>query len=150
MRRGFTLVELVIVAAVMAVISAIAIPQYGAAMANFRVKAAARRLVSDLAMAQASARSGSVSRPIDFDPATGSYTIGGISGLDGAATYNVSLKDDPYRSTFAVTLTGAGVANRLTFSGYGWPDRAANIVITSGTAKRTVATDASTGAASIQ
>jgi prepilin-type N-terminal cleavage/methylation domain-containing protein len=149
MRRGFTLVELVLVAAIIAVLSAVALPRYSSSLANFRVKTAARRIAVDIATAQAHARAASASKRIDFSPGEPTYTVVGIAGLSGAATYTVNLADEPYRCGLKVTYSAAGSGNRITFNGYGWPDRGATFEVTSGSAKRTVTLDATTGATSI-
>jgi prepilin-type N-terminal cleavage/methylation domain-containing protein len=149
MRRAFTLVELVMVAAILAVLSAIAVPRYSASLGHFRTEAAARRVASDISMARAQSRAGSVPRSIEFEPASGSYSIPGLAGLDGAALYRVDLSEAPYRCSMRVEFTNGTQA--LSFDGYGWPvGGGGEIYLAASGATRTVKIDPVTGAATVR
>jgi prepilin-type N-terminal cleavage/methylation domain-containing protein len=142
--RAFTLVELVLVVAVIGILSAIAMPRYSASIHNFRAGSAARRIAADIAMAQAQARAASTARTINFDQANSRYGITGIKGLDGAASYVVNLKDAPYQCA----ITGLALANAgtsIAFDGYGVPSTSGTIVIAAGSMTRTVTVSAASG-----
>jgi prepilin-type N-terminal cleavage/methylation domain-containing protein len=145
-RRAFTLVELILVAAIIAVISGIAVPRYSASLSNFRARTAARRLAADIALAQSQARATSASKQIEFTAA--GYTIKGIAGLDGAATYTVDITQDPYRAKLTTSFLPTSTV--LTFDGYGWPDRGGTITIGSGSATREITVDSTSGRATIK
>src|SRR5438552_17658151 len=78
---AFSLVELMLVMAIIAVVAAIAMPRYSASLARYRADMAARRIVAALALAQAKARATSSSQTITFT-AGGSYQILGMNDPD--------------------------------------------------------------------
>lgn len=159
-REGFSIVELALVMAIIAVVAGIAIPRYAHAIASYRAAAAAQRVVSDICLAQSSARGTSSSVQIVFTAGTGGgYTIAGIKDLEtGADTYSVSLAAEPYLAQIAsasVNPTGAksGFASssvRLTFDGYGVGDGDLTVVIQSANEQRTVSFDHATGRCAVQ
>jgi prepilin-type N-terminal cleavage/methylation domain-containing protein len=156
-RCGYTLVELSLTMAIVVTLAAIAVPRYGRAAASYRARAAAQRIVHDLALAQVTARNSSSPQSVVFAADRASYTISGQRHLDtGGATYRVVLSDEPYRASIS-SLTfrtgglgmavGPGSAGTVTFNGWGVPDREATIVVRSGSVSHTVLLDADTGRA---
>jgi prepilin-type N-terminal cleavage/methylation domain-containing protein len=148
-RRGFTLIELTVVAALVAVFAAIAMPRVAGNLRNQRLNAAARRLVSDFNLAAARARATSSSRTVVFDLTAGSYTIPGELPLNKASgTYTVTLSSDPYRVTLSdVNFNSTTTA---TFDGYGKPASGGYVKVTVDGVTRTVTLDADSGKAVIQ
>lgn len=148
LRRAFSLVELVLVLAILVVGAAIAAPRYGESIARYRVEGAARRIAADIALAQASARAASASRTINFSVDKNEYTITGVRALDGgAADYSVLLTDPPYQAYLSAAAFGDDAA--LTFDGFGVPDSAGSITVFVGRLARTVSVEAGTGATAI-
>jgi prepilin-type N-terminal cleavage/methylation domain-containing protein len=146
---GFSLVELVLVLAIMGVLAALAAPRYGQALSRYRADAAAKRIAADLAMVQSNARSTGSSRSIVFDLAASSYQLPGQTHLDRrSGTYSVSLSSSPYHASIGTINLGG--ASTLTFNGYGVPDRACSIMIRVGQVYRTISVDTQSGVASIQ
>jgi prepilin-type N-terminal cleavage/methylation domain-containing protein len=145
---AFTLVELVLVVAVIGILSAIAMPRYSASIHNFRAGAAARRLAADVAMAQAQARAASASRTLELDAPNSRWRVSGIKGLDGAASYIVSLHEPPYQCAISF-LKLADNGNTIVFDGYGVPSTGGTIVLTSGSMSRTVTINAASGRATV-
>jgi prepilin-type N-terminal cleavage/methylation domain-containing protein len=142
--RGFTLVELVCVIATIAVISAIALPHWSAAVQDHQLNLAARRIIADLALAQSRANYGSASVTVAFNPAANSYQIVGMPDPDRPAqTYTVNLGADAYRVTIS-SVNFAGGTN-LAFDGYGTPLAGGTIIIAQGAATRTLTVDATSG-----
>src|SRR3954447_19786330 len=74
-RPGFTLVELVMVMAIMGIIAAIAAPRYASSLGAQRADGAAQRIASDLGHAAAMARSTSSGVSVNFSPQQEGYTI---------------------------------------------------------------------------
>lgn len=117
-RSGFTLVELVMVLAVFSLVAGLAMPRYASAGVRYRVKAAAHRIASDIALARNTARTRSTSMAIVFKPGVpGYYEIAGVRHLDRNEVYRNILSEEPYR----VRLIEAdfGGVTELTFNGHG-------------------------------
>src|SRR5215207_6584180 len=74
--RGFTMIELLLVCVTIAIVAAMAVPRYGRALSNYRVRCAAQRVAIDLAAAASGAVASSSSRTVSFHPPTNSYRVG--------------------------------------------------------------------------
>ena len=147
-RRGFTLAELVVVVLIMAILTAVAVPQMMKSVCYYNVEAATRRIKLDVELAQRYARKKSVSQTVAFATNTHSYTLSGVADLDhGASGYTVRLDRAPYQAELvSANFNGGGT---LTFDGYGVPTSGGNVVVASGSRVRTVTID-STGEVTIQ
>lgn len=146
-RVGHTLLELVIVVAIVGIVSAIAVPRYASYLGHQRVDAAARRVVLDLSLARNRARISSTGVTVSFDAVTNRYQILGMTDPDRKiATYGVRLSGDPY----GVDLVSAdfGGDSEVIFTGYGNPDSGGTVVLSAHDYAVTVALDADSGLAS--
>src|SRR4051794_21600677 len=91
-RSAYTLVELVLVLIIIGIMAGMAVPRYAMATARYRASAAANRIAADLAMAQQNARATSLTQPIVFTAASGTYVISNLTSLDnGSTSYSVNL-----------------------------------------------------------
>ena len=143
---AFSLVELTLVMAIVAVTAAIVLPRYNSSLARYRADLAARRVAADLALVQAKAKATSSSQTITVTAATGSYQIVGMSDPDRPGRpYIINLAADP----FGVTLDSAtfGGDSSITFNGFGVPDSGGTITLHVGSVQKTIVVDADTGAA---
>lgn len=148
-QRAFTLLELVLVLAIITVLAAIAVPRYTAAQQNFRAAAAARRLVADLGLARSRARAQSNSQTVVFNLASSQYQMPGVPDLRNPAnTYTVLLGGAPYQARL-VSVTFGGTS-QVTFDGYGMPNCGGTVVLSAGGVQRTVVLDANSGKANVQ
>ena len=146
--RGFSLVELVLVASITALLAGVAVPQFGQAVARQRVAAAARRIVVDLKLAQRQAKTSSSSQTVSFDVAADSYRLVGMADMDRPGDeYAVMLLEAPYRATIASADFAGDAA--IVFDGWGLPDSGGSVVIQVGSYSKTISVDATTGEASI-
>jgi prepilin-type N-terminal cleavage/methylation domain-containing protein len=146
---GFSLLEVVLVTAIIAVCAAIAIPRYGSATGRYRADLAARRVAADLRQTQARARMISAACTIAFTPSTSKYQIVNAPSLDGAGgTYTVDLTVPPYQARI-VSASFNGSA-QVAFSGWGLPSKAGTVVIAVGLEQRTISLNGLTGQVSIQ
>src|SRR5215213_1839947 len=146
--RAFTLVELTMSMAIMAVLASIAIPRDASAISSYRARAAAQRIVNDLAQVQSLARTTSTSQSIVFS-ATG-YVIPNLRDLDTASTtYTVRLGAEPYNATITAINLTAG-SKQIIFDGFGVPDCVGSVTLQAGINSRTVVIDAVTGKATVQ
>ena len=150
------MIEIVLVLAITAVLSAIAIPRYTRSLERYRADAAAGRIVADFAYARNAARTKGASQTVDFDVAGNSYSLVNMMHLDhGTQSYIVELALDPYRATMtSVSFDDLGTINdvvtRVIFDGYGVPDSGGMVTITAGEQTRTVVLDPDSGKASIE
>jgi len=150
-RRGVTAVELVVVALILAIVAAAAVPKYVDNLTRVRVDAAARRIIADLAAAQARAKATSSSQTITFvvPPQGSQYQIVGMKDPDRpSAAYLVDLTAYPYQATLSSVSFGGSTT--LAYNGYGVPGSSGTIVVQAGKFTRTVTIDSSTGMASFQ
>jgi type II secretory pathway pseudopilin PulG len=148
-RTAFTLLELVMILAIVATLAAIAAPRYAAALTSYRADGASRRIVADLDLARATAQAKSATVTVFFDVNNDRYGIPGVPSLnDPGADVSVDLSRDPYRADLVAVSFGG--SDRVTFDGYGSPDHGGVIVISCGTSMRTINLDLDTGLASAQ
>ncbi len=149
-RPAFSLVELMICIAVMAVLAALAIPRYANATSNYRADAAARRIVADLSLARSQARLISKPLTVVFDTAAQRYQISGMEDLlHRTNVYSVQLSDQPYRATLVSVSFGGGAA-QVTFDQYGSPNTGGTIVVDSGGSRKTIVLNQASERAVIQ
>ena len=147
-RAGFTLLELALVLAIVAVVSGVVVLSYGSALAGYRADAAAERLSMDIGLTQAKARGMSQSRVIIFSAGKNAYGILDEPGATSPTSpYVVYLSADPYQATLSSASFGG--AGQLVFDGYGQPSSGGTVVVTVGAQSRTLTVDSTTGKVTI-
>lgn len=148
-RSAYTLIEMLMVAATIAVVAAIAAPRYMNSLARYRAEAAAARIVADLDLARNRAVTTNAAQTVDFQGFR--YRIPGMTGVSGAATsaeYRVDLSVEPYRLTrVTADFGGDGL---VSFDAFGVPDSDGRIVVTCGPASKTVLLNVRTGRGEVQ
>jgi len=106
-KKGFTLVEAMVVIAVIGIAVAVAAPNIVGGMPEYRLKRAARDLYSAMQSTKMGAIKNNTSWAIVFDPATSRYLICSDSGADG--TWSTTA-DNTIVSTIPLPGYGSGVA----------------------------------------
>jgi type II secretory pathway pseudopilin PulG len=147
--RAFTLFEMVTVATIIVIISAMAIPRFGNSIALRRVEGAAQRIAADLELAQRHAMTASTSQEVRFVAGNSpAYRLVGLSHPDHPdQEYAVSQADDLNGAEgVAIDFGGDLVVN---FDMYGKPDSGGTVEIRVGNKFRTITLDAETGLPSI-
>lgn len=148
-RPGFSLIELAMVLAVIAIAAAMAAPRYAASAARYRLDSAARRVAADLNLARSLARTSSSGQAVSFQVDLETYVLVGQSDLMGEpGTYSVNLAEAPYRAKLSSVDFGGDA--QIVFDGYGRPDSGGQVVVASAGASRTVVLDGETGEAAVQ
>ena len=87
-KKGVTLIELIIVFAIIAIGAVLAVPNFGPWLANYRLRTATRDIASNLRTAQMRAVSNNVNYQVLFDGVARTYILrrdsGGVWFNDGA------------------------------------------------------------------
>ncbi|MBC7771608.1 MAG: type II secretion system protein [Pyrinomonadaceae bacterium] len=148
-RGGFTLIELVVVMAMIGILGAMAMPRYSSSVAKFRLDAASQRVAADLKAAQRQARITSSSTVFTMNQATNTYTVTGMMRLDRrGGVYSVDLSADPYYAVVKAVTLGAG--NTVTVNAYGEITGGGTIILKVGAFASTITLNAATGELTIQ
>lgn len=144
-QAGFTLIEMVLVAVLLAVLSAIGIGRYANASCNYRADMAAKRVAADLARARTEAWSAGASRTVTFSASNNQYQMLGIRDMNtGSANSTIKLADPPYAATL-VSASFQGTQN-MSFDGYGRASNSGTVVVSAGSAQKIITVDAGSGA----
>lgn len=140
MRRGATLVELVITVAVIGIIAMIAVPRFARAQDGTSADAAARRLVSELCAIRQRAIVSRTSATVTVVVGRGTVKVAGIDttglGCDGGG---FDLAESPYGVTVLKVTFPAGT---FQFDGHGWVGSEGSIAIGRGAVARVVTVSA--------
>ena len=106
--RGFTLIELIVVIALIAILTAIAVPSYQTFMVRSRLKGAARQVMSDLMNARMMAVSLNQKVKVHVESDGHTYKIWSDANNDGTVADNegVNISKDVHQDYYDVTLTG--------------------------------------------
>ena len=146
---GFTLVELVVLCAVVVALSALAVPRYARAMVIYRADNAARITVHDLHLAGSQASAKAQPLTVTFETTNHRYRISGVTDPDNPAQdFLRDLSAEPYRARITqAVFDGDG---QVVFNGFGLPDSGGSVKIQAGDEVRTVTLNALTGEAKAQ
>lgn len=126
--RGFTLVELLVVVAILAILIGLATPSVSARLSQQRVSAAVNRISSDLRLAQLHARRSSQAQTITFDTAARSYVLEGYAPLGRkTGNYTVALADAPYE--VQILRVDFGGTKKLAFDSFGRAQQSGAIAV---------------------
>ena len=143
-----TLLELVLVACILVLMAAVAIPRFANSIVQQRLDAAAHRVTKDLAFAQRRAEQTGEGLTVKFDPGTDSYVLDGVIDPDHPEqTYTVHLASLPYEVRLvSADFNGDG---ELVFDALGDPDSGGTITLGRGRDRRDLTIDADTGLATM-
>ena len=149
-RRGFSLMELLLVLTVVGILAAIAVPRYAASAARHRAELAARRIVADLHLIQMKARSQGTYESATFYTSSDKYRLVCDPDLDDPVSeYWVCLGEEPYRADIVEVSFGEN-GDYMRYGGYGQPCWGGYVIVEVGDVRRTVLVDPDTGRATVQ
>lgn len=147
--RAFSLLELVLVSAIVAILAAIAVPRYGNASNRHRLDLAARRVAADLRLAQSQAKTSSSSCTVVFSTTTDQYELKNLPAPDGiSGNYRVVLSSEPYKvDLLSASFDGSA---QIIFNGWGLPNSGGQVIVAMGSPQKKVIVDGGTGQISIE
>lgn len=130
-KRAHSLVEVVIVTAILGLIAGIAAPRLADASARSRARAAAERVASDLRLAMSISRTQALSRRVNFDMGKDFLMIEDLSDMDDSSQVSTTfLGDAPYRADLRWAYFGG--SNHVMIDGFGVPAFPGGVVVSAG------------------
>lgn len=126
---AFTLLEIVVVVSIIAIASAIAVPQFSSSISRARVTSAAHRIIADLARARARAIAQSKDVTITFGRVA-YQVVGDQRATQRAIPPVVELAQSPYYTQ--VQIVDFAGADSITYDMFGQPSAGGSITISSG------------------
>lgn len=146
-RRAFSLIELVIVLAIIGILAAMAVPHFADAAIRNRIDIAAKRIAADLELARKHAIHSSTPQTVTFNG--NGYEISGMRDLDrSTSSYKVDLSDEPYRAQ--IRSADFDGDSEINFDTYGNADSGGTVVLQVARSHRTVKFDSETGQATVE
>jgi prepilin-type N-terminal cleavage/methylation domain-containing protein len=147
--NAFSLVELVMMLAIISILAAIAGPRYANSLALYRATATAQRIAGDLNLARTQAKISSAGQTVVFNVASNNYSLPGMAALPGQPSpYTVNLSSDPYGALLLTAVFGSG--STMSFDRFGQPATGGTVTVQSGAFVKTITVDPNTGLATTQ
>lgn len=129
--RAFSMIEVTAVVVIIGIIASMAAPRFAGLLAHQRVRAAAQRITTDLALVKQRAKSTSAGHTLKIVPADNTYTISGMTDPDRPGQpYTVNLGAEPYQAQ--LKFVALGDDTEIQYDGYGVPDSDGVIIVAVG------------------
>ena len=142
------MMEIVVTTLIMGVMAGVAVPRIMSDLSDYKAKAAANRIASDLRLAQKHARTTGTSETVTFDVTNDRYSFSTIPDPKSAGSiYSTDISEYPYSAKIKRVNIGGGQS--VTFNGLGFPGASGTLVVTSGQTSWGVELDAASGALTV-
>ncbi len=115
---GFTLIELILCLAITVILTLLAVPNFKALSAQFRLEGAVQKMISDLRLARQLANTKRIPVLVRLDPGQERYTLEKQEGSLSSIIFTVDFKN-PKEKLQGIDLVGSTKGNRLVFSPHG-------------------------------
>jgi len=112
---GFTLIELVLCLGISVILTVLAIPNFKALSAQFRLEGAIQKMISDLRLARQIAITKRIHVLVRLDPEQERYTLEKQEGSQSSIIFTVDFKN-PKEKLQGIDLVGSTKGNLLVFS----------------------------------
>ena len=112
---GFTLIELVLCLGISVILTLLAIPNFKAISAQFRLEGAIQKMISDLRLARQIAITKRVHVVVSLDPDQERYILEKIEGPLSSTIFTVDF-NNPKEKLRGIDLVGSTKGNHLVFS----------------------------------
>ena len=109
-QTGVTLVELMVVLAIIAITSAIAVPLFMGNRESVKLRGAARQVTTDLRLARGKAVSDNANYYVCFEPANARYLLSSTNDCTANVDKTVDFRNTPQYSRIAFQYGGGNVA----------------------------------------
>lgn len=139
-RPAFSIVEVVFLVAIVAILGGIALPRYAGFIARQQTESAARRITSDLSLAQRQARITSTPQRVVFQSGDSEYQLPDLKDMDRKnSVYTVDLSGEPYNAVVIAANFGAGT--EIVYDGFGSASQPGTIVVGVGRFRQVITVD---------
>ena len=145
-QAGFTIIELVMAIAIMAIIAAIAVPAYTRSNDYYELEFAARQIKANVHAAQQLAQTTSQMQPILFDTTANEYVIPGVRSPDTGRTPLIKKFAGGVRRTYIESVSAPAAGDGMIMIGPdGVFDSDVTIKIRRGNNRRVIVIEQATG-----
>jgi len=142
-RRGITVIELVIVLAIVAILTVLVVPNLGGWVQHYRIKGVVRHIVSQMELAKIKALKNNLEYRVYFDKTIGTFEL--QRGNRPAMSPSWIREAGPYQLPRQVTMSVTFASDAVQFNPHGTAGSGRVVLATPHNEKYTITVTTSTG-----